>query len=77
MVLRRCKVCSDVGEYFADRVGAKAKGFHGLVCWSCHMADQRSWRGTELGRQEANDASTAYRQRRKANTIGHDCARRV
>jgi hypothetical protein len=62
---RTCKLCGFVGEYHADGVGTRARGFHGHVCYACYLEDQRSWRKTELGRQEANDASAAYRSRKR------------
>lgn len=82
---RTCKVCKVIGEYKPTEKSAKARGFHGYVCWACHMEEQRAWRLTPVGRQEANEASAAYRRRRNAEadtaaereSAGHDCARRV
>lgn len=63
---RTCKLCGTTGEYDLAGKGTRQRGFHGHVCYPCYLEDQRAWRGTELGRQEANDASAAYRKRKRA-----------
>lgn len=83
-MLRTCKVCGVGKEFDAAGVGDKERGFHGKVCWECVLEEQRAWRGTVLGRSEANEASRSYRRRRNAEadtaaereSAGHDCARR-
>ena len=64
-MLRTCKVCGVAGDYKPWALGTKAKGFHGWVCYTCYILDQRAWRGTALGRDEANEASRAYRMRKR------------
>lgn len=64
-MLRTCKLCGVVGAYNPDEKSTRLRGFHGHICWACYLEDQRAWRGTELGRQEANDASAAYRKRKR------------
>lgn len=62
---RTCKLCGTVGVYDASAVGMKQKGFNGYVCYACYLEDQRAWRGTELGRLEANSASVNTRARKR------------
>jgi hypothetical protein len=64
-MLRTCKVCGITAEYDAAGQGTRAKGFHGHVCYACYLEDQRTWRLSDLGRQEANEASAAYRARKR------------
>ena len=85
MRLRICKVCGVRKEFNGLGVGDKARGFHGKVCYGCVLEEQRAWRGTQLGRDEANEASRAYRRRRDAHSdaaaerdqAGHDCVSHV
>ena len=63
---RTCKVCGFVGMHNPAAKSGRARAFHGLVCWECVVAEQRAWRGTELGRAEARAATIAYRQRKRA-----------
>lgn len=63
---RTCKVCGFVGMHNPAAKSGRARAFHGLVCWECVVAEQRAWRGTELGREEARAATIAYRQRKRA-----------
>lgn len=65
-MLRTCKTCGFVGEYDIRALGTKAKGFHGKVCFTCYLEDQRAWRGTVLGRQQANEASVASNSRKRS-----------
>lgn len=65
-MLRTCKVCDFVGVYAPHAATAKERGFHGLLCWKCVIAEQRAWRQTELGRQESREITAAYRQRKQA-----------
>ena len=62
---RTCKLCGMVGDYHAEALGMKQKGFNGYVCYACYLEDQRVWRGTELGRLEANTASVNTRARKR------------
>ena len=61
---RTCKQCGVAGEYVAEASGMKQKGFNGYTCYACYLEDQRAWRGTELGRLEANTASVNARARK-------------
>lgn len=63
--MKTCKVCGVVREYDGQALGTKARGWHGLICYTCYILDQRAWRGTALGRDEANEASRAYRMRKR------------
>lgn len=71
---RTCKICDFVGPYLAEAETAKARGFHGYVCWGCVIAEQRAWRQTALGREESREITVAYRQRKaqrqKAPSVG-------
>ena len=62
---RTCKTCGVVGDHVPTAPTAVLRGFHGFVCWSCLLAEQRAWRGTDLGREEAREASAAYRARKR------------
>lgn len=64
-MFRRCKECGHAGLYNPSATGTKARGFHGHVCYACYLEEQRSWRGTELGRQQANEASRASALRKR------------
>lgn len=52
---KACKVCGELGS----------TKWVGRVCWACFLEDQRAWRGTTLGRAEANEAAKAYRARKR------------
>ena len=69
---RTCKICGSEGDYERNALGTKAKGFHGLVCYDCYLVDQRAWRGTDLGRKQANEASLASSRKRKADSVPRD-----
>ena len=62
---RTCKICDFVGPYTPEAPTAVLRGFHGFVCWACILAEQRAWRGTALGREEAREASAMSRARKR------------
>lgn len=66
---RTCKLCRVVGEYAPLARGMKGKGFNGYTCYACYLEDQRAWRGTELGRLEANSASVNARARKRLKGV--------
>ena len=68
-MLRTCKVCGTTHEYDEKEAGTKARGFHGKVCYACYLEEQRAWRGTALGREEANEASRASMQRKRIRNM--------
>jgi hypothetical protein len=68
-MLRICKICGLESEYVKDGLGTKAQGFHGRVCYGCYLEEQRAWRGTALGREEARRASWDYAQRKRNQNI--------
>jgi len=72
MLLRNCKICGFEGPYDRDGVTARLRGFHGYVCWDCVLEEQRTWRGTDLGREQSREITAAYRLRKalKARTVG-------
>jgi len=63
-MFRICKICGTAKLFSGASLGTRARGFHGLVCYGCYLEDQRAWRGTALGREEANEASRAHRRRK-------------
>ena len=63
---RTCKICGFVGEYTPDAETAVGRGFHGLVCWTCVVKEQRAWRNTEVGREESRRTTADYRLRKRA-----------
>ena len=64
-MFRTCKVCGLIKWYEKEGRGAKGKGFNGLVCYACFLEDQRVWRTTELGREQAREDSRKSRLSRK------------
>ena len=67
--MKTCKVCKQEKEFSPEARGHKAQGFFGHVCWSCFLEEQRAWRGTALGREEANEASRASMQRKRIRNM--------
>lgn len=56
-----CKTCG-LDKALFEGLTAKARGFHGHVCWNCVLEDQRAWRKTPAGKEYARLAA----QRTKA-----------
>jgi len=64
--MRKCKVCGLEKEYNKLGTSPKTRNFTGYTCYACLLADQKAWRGTEIGRMEANEASKACKQRKRS-----------
>ena len=65
--MKQCKICGLEKYYAPEAMGSAARGFHGSVCWSCFLAEQKGWRATGLGR-EANNDSSRLSKRKAAGT---------
>ena len=63
---RTCKICGFVGEYTPDATTAVGRAFHGHVCWTCVVKEQRAWRNTEVGREESRRTTADYRLRKRS-----------
>jgi len=64
-MLKLCRCCGALREFDEGGMGTKARGFHGKICYGCYLSEQRAWRGTALGREQANEASRATAARRR------------
>lgn len=67
--MKTCKVCKQNKEFNPEGTGHRARGFYGHVCWDCYLEEQRAWRGTALGREQANQASKATFQRKRMQNV--------
>lgn len=67
-MLRLCKVCGAEKPYDVLGSGMKGRGFNGMVCYSCWLIEQREWRATPWGREQANEAARASRGRSNKRT---------
>lgn len=76
-MLRLCKICKEYSEWDTScKLQSKASGFHGNMCWACHLVHNKQvlasagsrYRGTPENKAKKILASKAWRQNNRGSS---------